>query len=155
MNFVSLQRNSWGLQLATLTTGKTEAVSGDDPTLGAAIASILGKKCWLVAFGYAGELHLNFGARIPSFGHRKAGKTVGAWRFNTCGTAWTLHTPIGELSSSKRNKKLLEQALKLSFEGSKIVRFEFGRTTELTFSNSCTLSVNAKISDDRYPEVPY
>ena len=72
-----------------------------------------------------------------------------------CGTGWTLHTPEVEISSSKRDKILLELALKQCLEGSSVIEFDFGRKTTLSFSNSCTLSVNATVTDDKYPDVPY
>ena len=62
------------------------------PQLYGLVQGLQGKKCWKAAFGYGGELHLHFGARIPCQNPKMAGESKGAWIFGTCGTPWHLVT---------------------------------------------------------------
>src|SRR5712691_6543482 len=78
-----------------------------------AIQGLVGKKCWLVAFGYGPELHLHLGARIPYEYPKMAGKKHGSWRLGTCGTSWTILTPNGSVCSREHDERTLEQKAKV------------------------------------------
>ncbi len=133
----------------------TATVPSGDPALIEMLHRILGKQCWRVEFAYGGELHLNFGGRVPCESPGIPDRVMGAWRFNTCGTAWTLYTPEVELRSSGRDKQLLEVKINAALEGGRLVGLDVGRVTNLRFDNDCVVSVHATRADDKFPDIPY
>src|SRR6476661_3370374 len=87
------------------------------------IEGVIDKRCWKVAFAYGGELRLHLGARIPYENPKLAGEKKGEWRIGTCGTAWTLFTPNGLVSSKKGSELSLQKKAKV-LEGGKIISFD-------------------------------
>jgi hypothetical protein len=119
-----------------------------------AAQGVIGKKCWRVAFGYPQTLHLHLGAHIPYENAKMGEKRQGSWRFGTCGTAWTILTQKGTISSREKDQLALEKKVKV-LEKSTIIRFRVtGRLLTITFSNGCRLRITPTAEDDQY-DIPY
>jgi hypothetical protein len=117
---------------------------------------VVGKKCWKIAFGYGGELHLHFGAKLPCENPKLSGQEKGEWRFNTCGTSWTLSSPRTWVASSSADEKVLLTKLKV-LEDAKVVHFEIGipnNIVTVAFDNDCLLRVIPGPKDDEF-KLPY
>lgn len=117
---------------------------------------IIGKKCWKIAFGYGGELHLHFGAKIPYENPKLAGQKKGEWRFNTCGTKWTLVSPDMSVSSHGADDKVLESKLKVLLNAN-VKHFEVSipnNIVTVVFDNDCLLLVIPGPADDKF-KLPY
>jgi len=120
------------------------------------VQGLEGKKCWKVAFGYGGELHLHFGARIPYDNPKMAGESKGAWIFGTCGTPWHIVTSEGSVSSENHSEKELALHIK-ELEGATVTKIGLslpdGGLT-VYFTNKRRLLVTPSARDRRY-DVPY
>ena len=126
------------------------------PQLYALVQGLEGKKCWKAAFGYGGELHLHFGARLPCRNPNMAGESKGAWIFGTCGTPWHFVTPEGSVSSENQcEEELVPQIREL--EGATVTKVAIslpdGAIT-IYFTNKRRLLVTPSARDRRY-DVPY
>ena len=109
------------------------------PELYELVQGLEGKKCWKAAFGYGGEFHLHFGARIPCHNPNLAGESKGAWIFGTCGTPWHLVTSAGSIEGATVTKVAIS--------------LPDGAVT-IYFTNKRRLLVTPGARDRRY-DVPY
>ncbi|MCY2929523.1 MAG: hypothetical protein NTV86_08520 [Planctomycetota bacterium] len=120
------------------------------------VQGLKGKKCWKAAFGYGGELHLHFGARIACHNPRMAGETKGAWILGTCGTPWHLVAPEDSVFSENHCEEDLVPQIR-GLEGAVVMNIALavpGGAIEIDFSNKRSLFVTPSARDRRY-DVPY
>jgi hypothetical protein len=95
--------------------------STDLTALHSVVHELIGKKCWKVAFTYAGNLSLHFGKRRPYEHPRMRGKKKGEWILGTVGTHWRLITPNEWIMSRRGREKYLVAKAK-ALEGQKVTR---------------------------------
>ena len=130
--------------------------SSDLRKLARTIEGIVGKSCAKIAFGYGGELHLHFGAKLPYENPKLSGGTKGEWRLNTCGTGWVLFTPHGCVASTSVNEAFLQSELRV-LGNAKVVDFEIGIPNNIItveFENNCLLRIIPSPKDDKF-DLPY
>src|SRR3990170_4218945 len=84
------------------------------------VRGLIGQKCWKAEFSYGSDFLLHFGARIPCDHPKLADEEEGEWIFETCGTPWTLHTPIGPLISTTDDESCRLNEIKRYLYGNKV-----------------------------------
>ena len=120
------------------------------------IEGMVGKKCGVIAFGYGGELHLHFGAKLSYENPKLSGRSKGEWRLDTCGTDWSLFTPYKCVNSDGVNEKVLNSELS-QLENATLVRFEISIPNNILtvcFDNECSFRIIPDPKDDKYG-LPY
>jgi len=137
-------------------TENTPTGSTDLDELHSVISSIIGKKCWRVNFTYGGSLSLHLGRQVPYTAPQMRGKKKGQWILGTVGTAWTLFTPHGVVSSKQKDEKKLEAKAK-ALEGRKVTRVNISvpdTVLTVTFDNDHLFQVTPTRNDAR-SSLPY
>lgn len=115
-------------------------------------AGTIGEKCWKAYLGYADELILQIGARIPYLSPKLIGKEHGTWTLRTRDTSWKLETTNQVLTTSEDNLASIKQKIQL-INDANVATFEVAYpdlALTISFSNDCTLKVLPKPEDDNF-----
>ena len=117
---------------------------------------VIGQPCWKACLGYADELRLHLGARVPYAHAKLAGKFHGEWDFGSRGTTWELVNSFGPVTTSDDSSETIQRHLRV-LEGTTVTGFDVERTDlrlTVSFSNGCQLRLISIPSDDEW-EMPY
>jgi len=115
-------------------------------------SGIVEERCWEAYIGYADELILQIGEKIPYTYLRLAGKEHGAWTLCSCGTNWVLEAANQTLVNSEDALETIKQEIG-AIKNTKIVLFEVtypGLALIVSFDNNCVLKVLPTLQDDAF-----